>query len=200
MRDDAGSGSISSSLLHGLQVRDPAAWRRMAELYTPLIYRWALRAGLQPADAADVVQEVFRVVAARVGGFSREGAGGTFRGWLWRITYHKVGDFFRRRKAGASAAGGSDALDELHQLAAPADSSSSEAAEGLGGLCRRGLAMVRGEFSETTWQAFWRVVVEDEPPETVSQSLAVSINVVYLAKSRVLRRLREVLGDEPSAV
>src|SRR6185369_12197101 len=102
----------------------------------------------QPHDAGDIVQEVFRVVALRVVGFSREGPEKTLRGWLWRITYHKLGDYFRQQNARPQASGGSDALEQLEQIMAPADSSSTDVMDGLSGLCHRGLSLVRVEFRE----------------------------------------------------
>jgi RNA polymerase sigma-70 factor (ECF subfamily) len=194
--DPSGASSISSSLLRGLQAYDPEAWRRMAMLYTPWIYSRARHSGLQRDDAADVVQEVFRAVLARVVDFSKEGPNSTFRGWLWRITYHKLGDFFRQQRSHPQGQGGSDALEKIHDVTALSDSSSAEAIDDLNGLCHRGLSLVRVEFRETTWQAFWQVVVEDQAPEKVAESLGMTMNAVYLAKSRILRRLREVLGDQ----
>lgn len=192
-----GDSSASSSLLSGLRAHAPDAWRRMATLYTPLIFRWCLRAGIQTHPAEDVVQEVFRTVAARVGDFSREQPGSTFRGWLWTVTRYKLGDYFRQLKTHPQAAGGSDALERWHELEAAEDPSSADSADDdLGDLCRRALAMVRVEFRDTTWQAFWSVVVEGQEAADVASNLGLSVNAVYLAKSRILRRLRAVLGDQ----
>lgn len=169
----------------------------MAELYTPLIFRWCLRAGLQANAAEDIVQEVFRVVAARIDGFTRQRPDGTFRGWLWQITRNKLGDYFRHLRNHPSGLGGSDALERWHQLATPEEpSSAADADDGLSDLCRRGLELVRAEFRPSTWDAFWRVLVDGQSPEDVAESLGLSVNAVYLAKSRVLRRLRAVLGDQ----
>lgn len=185
--------STPSSLLKGLKASDPEAWRRLARLYAPLVHRWCRQRGLQPADAEDVVQEVFRVVLDRVAGFRHDQPGSTFRGWLWAITRNKLGDHFRRCAAGPEAAGGSDAQQQLAQL--PAEAPDEGSAE-MSGLYRRALEQIRSEFEERSWQAFWRVVVEDRRPADVAQVLGMSANAVYLAKSRILRRLREELGED----
>lgn len=180
--------STPSSLLAGLKATEPQAWHRLARLYAPLVYRWCRGRGLQGADAEDVVQEVFRAVHARIADFRRERPGDSFRGWLWGITWNKLGDHFRRA-ARPDARGGGEGLDRL-----PADGPPPSAPGGTG-LYRRAVEHVRGEFGENTWQAFWRVAVEDQPPAAVAADLGLSVNAIYLAKSRVLRRLREELGD-----
>jgi RNA polymerase sigma-70 factor (ECF subfamily) len=172
--------------LAGLQATDPQAWQKLAQLYAPLVYRWCRSRGLQAADTEDVVQEVFRTIHARLPEFRRDHPGGSFRGWLWTITWHKLGDFFRRSSR-PGAQGSGPLLDGLAAVEPPP----AEA----GGLYRRAIALVRDEFEEHTWQAFWRVVVEERAPAVVAEELQLSVNAVYLAKSRVLRRLREALGD-----
>src|SRR5688572_4263442 len=105
----AADGSTSSSLIDRVQARDAEAWRRLAHIYGPLVYRWTQKAGLQESDAADVSQEVFRAVASHVTEFRRDRPDATFRGWLWTITRNKIHDFFRRRAGEPEARGGSDA-------------------------------------------------------------------------------------------
>jgi RNA polymerase sigma-70 factor (ECF subfamily) len=172
-------------LLLGLQAHDPRAWQRLVYLYAPLVACWCRQRGLQAADADDVVQEVFRTVLARIGDFRRTGPQSTFRGWLWTITRHKLGDHFRRAARPDAVSRGD--LDHLLAAGPPAEDDT--------GLYRRVLELVRGQFEEGTWQAFWRVVVEDRTPAFVAEELELSVNAVYLAKSRVLRRLREMLGE-----
>jgi RNA polymerase sigma-70 factor (ECF subfamily) len=166
----------------------------MAVLYAPLVYRWTLRAGVRRHDSADVVQEVFSVVHVRIADFRRERPGDSFRGWLWGITRNKLREHFRQVARGPNAAGGSDALLKMHEAASPESSSGSN--EGFGALCRRALGLVQSEFEPTTWQAFWKVVVDAQRPEDVASELGISINAVYLARSRVVRRLREALGED----
>jgi RNA polymerase sigma-70 factor, ECF subfamily len=187
----------SSSLLDRVRAQDQAAWGRLVELYGPLVYRWCRRAGLQAADAADVGQEVFQAVARKVGDFHRDPAGGTFRGWLRAITRNKILDSFRRPAPGCPAAGGSDAQRRLQELPTRVweDAGPEAEAEDTRLLFRRAVELIRGEFEEGTWRAFWQTAVEERSPADVAADLGVTVNAVYLAKSRVLHRLREEFGD-----
>lgn len=172
----------------------------MARLYGPLVYRWTRRAGLRTEEAADVVQEVFRTVVARLPEFHRDRVGDTFRGWMWAITRNKLGDHLRSKKRQPEATGGSQAMERLAQVPEPAEletGSSSDARE-VGGLYQRAVALIRSEFEERTWEAFWRVTVDEQSPKQVAADLGMTVNAVYLAKARVLRRLREELGDAES--
>ena len=59
------------------------------------------------------------------------------------------------------------------------------------------------EFTPTTWQAFWITAVGGRPPKEAATELGLSVGAVYIARSRVLARLRqriEELGDEATAI
>jgi len=187
-------GSTSSNLLARLRVQDKAAWHRLVKLYGPLVYSWCRQRGLQAEDAADVVQEVFRAVSTSVKDF-KPAPNGSFRGWLWRIARNRMLDFFRRRQRQPNAVGGTDAQERIAALPESLDES-QQSASAAGNLVRQALAMIRPDFSEASWQAFLRVVMEDQRPEDVARDLAISVNAVYIAKSRVLRRLRDELGED----
>jgi RNA polymerase sigma-70 factor (ECF subfamily) len=187
------STSTSSRLIAGLRDCDGDAWRLMAALYAPLVHRWVVRTGLRQEDAADIVQEVFTVVFRRVASFRKEQPGDSFRGWLRGITQNIVRNHVRRVAGRPQAAGGSEAQRQLQQ--APADLSSSGLDDGYGAVCRRALNLIQAEFEHTTWQAFWLVAVEGQSSSAVAEGLGITLNAVYLAKSRVARRLREVLGE-----
>ena len=190
--------SMSTGLLSGLRAHEAEAWHRLVGLYGPVIYGWCKRQGLQPSDAEDVVQEVFRTVLARIGDFRRERPADTFRGWLWTITRNKLGDYIRRCATQPLPVGGSEARERLEQVPVPlAAESVGDGLHALGGVCHRALELIRDEYEVPTWQAFWQVVGEGRKPAEVAVDLGLSLNAVYLAKSRVLRRLREVLGDVP---
>jgi RNA polymerase sigma-70 factor (ECF subfamily) len=188
-----GVPSTSLTLLDRVKARDQAAWERMVSLYSPLIYHWCRQAGLQAADAADVGQEVFQAVARKVADFRHDREGDTFRGWLRTITRNKICDHARNAQSGGVGAGGSDALAALAQVAADASSASGDAADESDAalVYRRALDLVRSEFEAPTWDAFWRVTIDNQCPEDVARKLGMTLNAVYLAKSRILRRLRE---------
>jgi RNA polymerase sigma-70 factor (ECF subfamily) len=184
----------SLTLVDRLKFRDAEGWKRFVQLYGPLIYQWCQRARLRSEDAADVAQEVFQAVALQVANFRKERPADSFRGWLWTITRNKIGDHFRRRARSPSAPGGSDAhrlLLDLPEQLPPDESSASEEHD----LIHRALDLVRPEFEERTWQMFWRVAVEGHAPRDIAAELGVTPDAVRMAKSRVLRRLREELGD-----
>jgi RNA polymerase sigma-70 factor (ECF subfamily) len=189
------SDGTSSDLLSRVRARDPAAWERLADLYGPLVYYWCRRSGLQEADAADVVQNVFVAVAAAIGNYRRQ-AGATFRGWLWTVTRSKVQDHFRRLRTQSPGAGGSEAQRRLAELAyQPNEEADGQDQAETTALIHRTLRGIRGEFEQATWTAFWRTVVGGERPVDVAPQLGLSANAVRQCKRRVLRRLRDELGE-----
>lgn len=133
----------------------------------------------------------------RIGSFNPSPPGATFRGWLWTITRNQLRDHWRRRRRQPQASGGTTAQERLAALPAdaPLDSGSGSSSTGPGSLYRRAVDLLRDEFEERTWRAFWCVAVDGRLPADVAEELGVSLNAVYLAKSRVLRRLREEFGD-----
>jgi RNA polymerase sigma-70 factor (ECF subfamily) len=185
-------GSTSTGLLARLRSHDKDAWSRLARLYGPMVYSWCRHRNVQPDDAADVVQEVFRAVLGHVQDFVH-GPGSTFRGWLWTITRNKILDHHRRDRRRPEALGGTDAQERLNQVPEALEESEPGSSTSRN-LVRRALEMIRPDFTDATWQAFWRVTMEDQPPEEVARTLGLSVNAVYIAKSRVLRRLRDELA------
>ena len=112
-------GSTSSSLLARVKARDQDAWRRLVRLYGPLVDFWLRRGNLQPADARDVFQEVFKAVAEGIGNFRKDRPCDRFRGWLRTITRNKLADHFRRQGTQPAAAGGSEAYRQLQEVEEP---------------------------------------------------------------------------------
>jgi RNA polymerase sigma-70 factor (ECF subfamily) len=183
-------------LLARVQADEPDAWHRLVQLYAPLVLHWCRRTGLQDQDSADIFQDVFQAVVAYVGGFRKERQGDTFRGWLRRITQNKLRDHFRKRGREAQGVGGSSAQERLAQLPEPQPATEDLADdEGERSLFMRALDLIRGEFEERTWAAFWRTAVDGRAAKDVAADLAMSPGAVRVAKSRVLLRLREELGD-----
>lgn len=188
--------SLSPSLLVRVQERDPAAWQRLHYLFAPAIRVWCGRARLSEADADDICQEVLQAVSRAIDDFRRDAPGASFRGWLCRITQNKIRDHWRRRARLPAADGGSQAWEILQQLPDENDASLSELPPGdENALLRRGLELVKGEFKDSTWAAFWRVTIEEQSAADVAAALGISTGAVYIAKSRVLARLREELGE-----
>jgi RNA polymerase sigma-70 factor (ECF subfamily) len=185
--------STSSTLLERIRNRDEQAWERLLRLYAPLVERWCAHWGVRGQDADDICQEVFQAVAASLDNFRRDRAGDTFRGWLRGITRNKLLDHFRRRASRPEAQGGTDAQRRLLNVAEPEMPPDSE--EDVTGLYHRALELVRSEFEPRTWEAFWRAAVEDQAPADIAADLGVTPAAVRKAKSRVLHRLRQEVGD-----
>lgn len=193
--------STSRSLLSAARSDEADAWRRLVHLYAPLAAAWCRRSGVAPQDIADVLQEVFAAVARNLDRFRKERPADTFRGWLATITRNKVRDYYRRRSEEPAGTGGTEATARLAQVLDPlADDFDAEAPAdevGSGTVLRRGLDAIRGEFHERTWQAFWGVVIEGRTAAEVGADLHMQPGHVRVAKSRVLQRLRQELGDDP---
>jgi RNA polymerase sigma-70 factor (ECF subfamily) len=184
--------STSLSLLERVRANDGDAWRHLVHIYGPVVFHWSARAGLRSEDAADILQEVFQAVAMQIKSFRRDRPGDTFRGWLWAIARHKIADHFRSTGQQAQAVGGSDALQQMLALAEPPAADPSASSENL---AQHALELIRTDFEERTWQAFWRVTIEDRLPKDVAVELGMTVDAIRMAKSRVLRRLREELAD-----
>jgi RNA polymerase sigma-70 factor, ECF subfamily len=189
--------SVSSTLLYQIRARQPEAWQRLVHLYGPVVYRWCRQLGVSKTDAADVVQDVFAAVAAGIRQFHRDKQGGSFGAWLRTITRHKVCDHFRRLRGKPNAEGGTNAYRQLLNQPESLDESSIAASrlETDRLFARRVLDVVRAEFQNTTWDVFWRIVVDGQSPAEVAESLGLSLAAVYKAKSRVLLRLRREVKD-----
>jgi len=183
----------SPSLLVRVQRNDAEAWRRLVELYSPLVYSWCRRGGLAPSDAADVLQETFRAVVGGIEGYRHE-AGGSFRGWLRTIVTNKIRDLFRRQGE-AVARGGTEAQQRL--LAAPAEETSDltpSTPNDRVAILHRAAELVRAEFEPHTWQAFWLTAAEGLSAPEAAQKLGMQANAVRQAKYKVLHRLRQELS------
>jgi RNA polymerase sigma-70 factor (ECF subfamily) len=189
------SDSTSPSLLVRAQGNQPGAWEQLVELYAPLVYHWCRRGGLGPDDSADVFQEVFRAVAEHLGAFRRDRAGDTFRGWLRTITRNKVRDHYRRRQDQPLALGGTDAQMHLQSLPDPLADEGPAEADLVAQQLHKALESIRPGLEERTWRAFWLVQMEGRGTDEVGAELGMTPAAVRKAKFRVLRRLREELGD-----
>ena len=192
-----GSSSISLSLLERVKAQNVHAWQRLVNLYGPLIYLWCRRAGVTAEDAADVFQEVVGAVATHVSEFRRDRPGDTFRGWLWVITRNKLHDHFRSRQGREQARGGSDAHRRLAEIPDEPcqDSDSAIRVNDDALLLHHALELIRPEIEQRTWEAFWRLTVDQQSGREVADDLRMSLRAVYQAKYRVLQRLRQEMGD-----
>jgi RNA polymerase sigma-70 factor, ECF subfamily len=185
--------ATSRSLLLRVKANDQDAWQRLVSLYSPLVLYWCRQGGVQGDDVRDVAQDVFGAVAAGLKAYRQDVPGSSFRPWLRGIARHKIQDHLRRGPAWAE--GGTEALARLRGVPVEEAPELSEGDGEVASLYRRALDQVRGQFEERTWQAFWRVAMDDCSPADVAAELGLSANSVRQAKSRVLRRLKEELGE-----
>lgn len=149
-------GATSTTLLDGILVNDPSAWRKLVELYGPLAYRYCCQRGLSAEDAKDVGQEVFQAVLKGIGGFRRNKPGDSFRGWFMTITKNKVIDFFRRNSSRNQAAGGTEAQLFFHSVPFDQhdDPPTNEPESDRICILRRALAMLPDVHDAKTLHAF----------------------------------------------
>jgi RNA polymerase sigma-70 factor (ECF subfamily) len=184
-----------------VKLRDPtdgAAWREFLAIYQPLIYRLARRRGLQDADARDLCQEVFQAVARAVERWDPSICG--FRQWLYRIARNLVVNFLTRPGHKRIGSGATSVQVLLESVVAPDPSATALfETEYQMRLFLWASDEVREEFTPTTWQAFWKTAVEDRRAAVVAAELGLSVGAVYIARSRVLARIKkriEQVGDE----
>lgn len=188
--------ATSATLLARLKDNaDADAWGRLNDLYVPLIRAWAERLGLRGADADDLVQEVLTVVVRRFPDFVHPEKPGAFRGWLRAIAANCARGLWRVRKFSPAVPGGTDFGEYLARLEDPADALSREwDREHDVHVTRRLLDRIRPDFEAGTWELFRRFVLDGEPADRVAAACGTTPNAVYIAKSRVLARLREEAG------
>ena len=193
-------GSTSLTLIDQLKQRHEGGWTHLSDLYGPLIYHWSRKSGLSPDDSADIVQEVFRSVAMSIGRFRKATSTDSFRGWLRTITRNKILDHLRAYTHRAKSVGGTDAHIQFlavadQRIRAKRDSSMSESREPF---LEVALDCVHGHFSNRTWRAFWLSIWDQLTSREIGDELGMSAAAVRLAKSRIIRRLRENLNDRNS--
>ncbi len=184
--------STSVSLLARVQSGDAEGWRRLAQIYGPIVYAWARQCGCQAADAADVMQDTFASVAGAISRFDHQRDGATFRGWLWTIARNKIRDG-ARAAVHDQAMGGTNAMLQMQNFLARVEAADppSELHADNASARRRACEMIRRSVDGRTWRMFWETAVMGREPQAVADEMKVSRWAVYKAKARVLQRLRE---------
>lgn len=168
---------------------DEQHWERFLVLFSPLLSRWGRRLGVPPADTEDLLQEVFTILFRKLPEF-RYDPSKSFRAWLWTV-FHRQTLAWRKRQARNLPL----TPEQIESLTSPDSILEATEAEYRHVLHDRALHIVRADFPERTWEIFWRVTVEGRPGVEVAREFDVTPNAVYLARGRVLARLREALAD-----
>lgn len=190
----ADSLMTQSSLLGRIQVADDSAWEQFVDLYAPLIFGWCRQNSLTQEDAADITQDVFAKLQTAILRYKKIGKS-TFRSWLWVVTKNTIRDFARRKQNDVAGQGGTQfqmLIENLPQLDGTEDPTTYASEQKL---IDRALEIVKSDIASTTWQAFWKVTMENESTQSVASELGMTANNVRQAKSRVLKRMRDLLED-----
>jgi RNA polymerase sigma-70 factor (ECF subfamily) len=183
----------ASLILRLPNAADVAAWDEFVSVYGPLVFRVARGRGLQPADADDLVQEVFSAVAKQVGDWVQRTDRGRFRAWLLRIARNIAVNLLTRKPFGTIGVGGDEAEGRLAEIPEAVDGLSSQFdLEYRREVFRWAADGVRESVAGTTWRAFQLTHVEGVSIADAARQLGISVGNVYIARSRVMNRLREL--------
>jgi RNA polymerase sigma-70 factor (ECF subfamily) len=190
-----------SLLVRLCDAQDAAAWSQFVEIYAPLVYGFARKHGLQDADAADLTQDVLQAVSGGIRRFDYDPRRGTFRGWLFTVVRNKLRNFLAAQDRPGRGTGDTDAQHRLQDLPArEQDETAWWDQEYERRVFCWAAEQVRGGFREATWQAFWQTAVEGKSGPAVARTLGMSVAAVYLAKGRVMTKLKALIQetlDEP---
>jgi RNA polymerase sigma-70 factor (ECF subfamily) len=173
--------------------RDQEAWQQLVRLYAPVIYGFARKRGLQDADAADLMQDVLRSVVGAAGRLDYDPARGSFRGWLYTVCRNKIFKFLdSNRQKPVRGTGDTGAHERLDAVADRewelAESWDEEYQRNVAALA---MQRVQLEVQGATWQAFWQTAVQGRSARETGATLGMSAGAVYVARSRVLARIKE---------
>ena len=187
-----------------VQLRDTTdqdSWSKFVELYAPLVHGFLTKRGVQSADAADLTQEIMMAIAKAARTFEYDPSKGSFRRWLLTVVHNRLRDFRRKKGVAVCGQGGTDAYDMLMQQPASNGDDTTDWDQAYDRRLFQFVAdQVREDFQESTWSAFWRTCVECESAKNVAEDLGISAPAVYMAKRRVVARIREqiaLLEGEP---
>jgi RNA polymerase sigma-70 factor, ECF subfamily len=187
--------STSLSLLDRLKSARPDAsdWTRLQGIYLPLIERWLARVPGLGHESADLAQEVLIVVTRELPRFDRQREG-SFRAWLRLVTVNRIRTY-RRKRYRIPAVGLDPADGFLERLSNPNDELAREwDRDHDAHVFQKLMSLVQPDFAPKTWAAFQRFAVDGVPAARVAEELGLSENAVILAKSRILKRLRQEGG------
>ena len=169
---------------------DGAAWTEFLGIYQPVVFRMARRRGLQDADAQDVIQQVFLSISKSIEGWIPGDLQPPFRAWLTTIARNAITKALTRRPRDA-ATGSTSMVELLEAQPDPQETTAEILAEARKELIRWATEQIRSEFSEATWNVFWLTAIEGVPIAEVAKSTGRSAGAVYVARYRVIARLKE---------
>lgn len=193
------SAVTQPSLLVRMRDRaDSEAWARFVEIYGPLIYGFVRKRGLQDADAVDLVQDVLRSVAGAISRLEYDPARGKFRAWLFTIVKNRLRNYLKMQARRETGSGDSAVAEQLASEPAADSWQVQWEADHQRRLFGWASEQVQAEFEDRTWQAFRRTAVDGSSGKEVARELNMSVAAVYLAESRVMARLKELVQEADS--
>jgi RNA polymerase sigma-70 factor (ECF subfamily) len=173
---------------------DGVAWTEFLGIYQPAVFRMDRRRGLQDADAQDVLQQVFLSIARSIEGWVQGDLQPPFRAWLTTIARNAITKALTRRPRDA-ATGATSVVDLLEAQLDPEETTAEILAEARKELVRWAAEQIRTEFSEATWKVFWQTAIEGVPIAEVAKSTGRSAGAIYVARFRVMARLKEKISE-----
>jgi RNA polymerase sigma-70 factor (ECF subfamily) len=193
---ESSSNATRASLISRVRCQESRAWDELVELYGPLIAHWCYRFELDSHSTADCIQDVFTAVSRALPTYAAQKTHGAFRGWLWTITRNKIYDLLRRNRLHSQPRGGTSAMELLNEIPDFQDSDHEpSSAEELKSLVARALDQIRCEFEPRSLEIFMRSVIDQVATDLVAIEFHVQPATVRQVRSRILRRLRQQLGD-----
>ena len=191
-RSDATPTSLWDRVLDG----DSAAWEKLVDVWTPCIFEFCRRKGIQEADAGDVVQQVMIRVFRFRDKFSKEAEGQRLKAWLLMIIGQVIADYYRQFAGKNRAQGGSDMADQMANLAETLDTAS--AADSLDGeplfdaglWMARTLDIIREDVTEQTWQIFEMFKIQDRTAKEVGERFGLKETTVRQRVFTVTQRIK----------
>ncbi len=191
---DRSDNSVASSILERAKLGDQDAFQSISKLYSGLVYYWC-RESLKPEDAEDVGQQVFVAVSRNLKTFRRERAEDSFRAWLRIITKAKIADHYRKTMNHEVAIGGEEQWIDPAASEENDEENDEDIRRDTAMLYQRAMQFIQGEFAEKNVTAFLMLVVDGLSAKDISEKLSMSVNSIYLAKSRILQRLHIEFAD-----
>lgn len=189
------------SLILRIRDKDDAdAWSQFVDVYGPLIYRYGCRKGLQDSDAADLTQDVLREVSKSIARFEYDPSLGRFRNWLFAIARHSRSQMYRSRQRQPVGSGDTRVVASLDEIPSSGDEEEAWEGEYRQHLFQWASDQIRSDFAKKTWEAFWQTAVEGKKPAQVATALDMSVGSVYVAKNRVLLRLRKKISTVDDSI
>ena len=184
--------TTSESLLQRLgntsSVRRADAWQTFSQLYTPLIFYWGRKIGLQSPDAADLVQDVMAIVFQKLPQFQYD-ASKSFRGWLRKVTLNQYRQQCRRQKLKTVEA--SDSL--LANCTGPDAAEQTWDQDYARSLFRQALQTMQADFSKPVWDALQQLLTSGQPVTSVASANNINPTTLYSARDRLIKKLRQRL-------